>query len=75
MCDFILFYLFILMRNLFIFLKNRPWKIKIVMACLRPILRDESQNVSNSPLRSSSPTLNPPTNPAQSLKIYHDMRL
>ena len=35
-----------------------PWRIKIVLASLRIILRDESQTVGNSPLRSSSPTLN-----------------
>ena len=35
-----------------------PWKIKIVMPCLRIILRNESQTVINSPLHSSSPPLN-----------------
>ena len=33
-----------------------PWRIKIVMACHRTILRDESQTVGNRPLRGSSPT-------------------
>ena len=36
-----------------------PWRIKIVIACLQTILRDESQTVGNSPQRFSSPTLNP----------------
>ena len=36
-----------------------PWRIKIVMTCLRIIIRNESQTVSNSPLRSSGPMLNP----------------
>ena len=40
-----------------------PWKIKIVMACLRTILRDESQAIGNSPIRSSSPILNPSNEP------------
>ena len=35
------------------------WKIEIVMACLWTILRDESQTVGSSSLRSSNPTLNP----------------
>ena len=35
------------------------WQIKIVMACFRIILRNESQTVSNSPLRNSNPTLSP----------------
>ena len=35
------------------------WWIKIVMACLRIIHGNESQNVGNKPLRSFSPTLNP----------------
>ena len=43
-----------------------PWKTKIVMACVRNILRVESQTVCSSPLRSSSPTLNP-TNRTQPL--------
>ena len=34
------------------------WRIKTVMACVRTILRDESETVSNSPLRFSSPTPN-----------------
>ena len=34
-----------------------PWWIKIVMACLWIILRDESQTVSNSPLHNSIPGL------------------
>ena len=42
-----------------------PWKIKIVMACLRIILCDESQTVGNSPLRSSSPMLNPTNQPTK----------
>ena len=29
---------------------SHPWRIKIVMACLRIILRDESQTVGNNPL-------------------------
>ena len=36
-----------------------PWWIKIVMACLRTILGDESQTIGNSSLRFSSPMLNP----------------
>ena len=35
-----------------------PWRIKIVMACLRTILKDESKTVGNSPLCCFSPTLN-----------------
>ena len=36
-----------------------PWRSKIMMACLWIILNDESQIVSNSQMRSFSPTLNP----------------
>ena len=35
-----------------------PWRIKIVMACFRTILKDEAQTIGISPLRFSSPTLN-----------------
>ena len=41
-----------------------PWRVKIGMGCLRIILRDESQTVGSSPLRSSGPTLKTP-NPTQ----------
>ena len=34
-------------------------KVKIVMACIRNILKDESQIICNRPLRCSSLTLNP----------------
>ena len=37
-----------------------PWRIKIVTACLRIILRDEFETIGNSLLRSSSPMLTPP---------------
>ena len=40
-----------------------PWRIKIVLACFRIILRDETQTVDNSPLRSTSSTLNPTNEP------------
>ena len=40
---------------------SRSWRIKIVMAYLRTILRNESQTIDNRPLRWSSPALNPPT--------------
>ena len=40
-----------------------PWKIEMGMACLRTILRDESQADGNSLLHSSSPTLNPTNQP------------
>ena len=36
-----------------------PWRIKIVMECLRTILRDECKTVRNNPLLCSSPTSNP----------------
>ena len=42
-----------------IFFISHPWWIKILMAILRPIIRDEFQTVGNSPRRYSSPTLNP----------------
>ena len=51
---------------------STPWKIKIVMACLRTILRDEPQTVSNSQLRSSSPTLNPYNQPTDT--TFHDVK-
>ena len=47
--------------------QSLSWWIKIAVACLRIILRDESQVVNNIPLHSSSPTLNP-TN--QSIRIW-----
>ena len=40
-----------------------PWWFKIVMTCFRIIIRVESQTVSNSPLHSSRPTLNPNNKP------------
>ena len=43
--------------------RSPPWKIKIVMACLQTILRDESQTIGNSPLCSSGPTLNSTNQP------------
>ena len=47
-------------RTFFVTSKVRsPWYIKIMMACLRTILRNESQTVGNSPLCCSSLTLNP----------------
>ena len=36
-----------------------PWRIKIKVACLWTILRDECQTIRHSPLRYSSLTLNP----------------
>ena len=36
-----------------------PWRTKIVMACFRTTPRDESQTVSNNPLRCSNATLKP----------------
>ena len=38
---------------------SHSWRIKIVIACLQTIPRDESQTVGNSSLRCSNPTLNP----------------
>ena len=40
-----------------------PWRIKIVIACLRTILRDKFQTVGNNLLRYSSPTLKPTSLP------------
>ena len=40
-----------------------PWKIKIVMSCLRIILRDGVESFGNSPQHSSSPKLNPTNQP------------
>ena len=40
-----------------------PWQIKIMMTCVRIILKDESQTVGNSPHRSSKQTLNPTNQP------------
>ena len=36
-----------------------PWQMKLVIACVRTILKDKSQNVGNSSLHYSSPTLYP----------------
>ena len=47
-----------------------PWRIKIVMACLRTILRDESPTVGNSSLYCSSPTLNPTYQPQNCIYMY-----
>ena len=50
-----------------------PWCIKIVMACSRTILMDESQTHCDSPLRYSSPTLNPtclPIKPEKNRRCY-----
>ena len=48
---------------------SSPWCIKIVMSYLRIILWDETQTVGNSPLHSSSPTLdlNNRINPTHSI--------
>ena len=46
---------------------SHKWQIKIVMACLQTILRDESQTISNSLLCFCSPTLNPTYLPGSSL--------
>ena len=46
-----------------------PWWMKIAMACVRIILRDESQTVGNSLLHYSSPTLNS-TNQQCDLNLY-----
>ena len=40
-------------------IKSPNWWIKIVMACLRTILKDESHTVGSSPLHCSSAMLNP----------------
>ena len=48
-----------------------PWRITIAMACLRIILRDESQTIVNSPLALLfSPTLNP-LNTLPILEMWH----
>ena len=45
------------------------WRIKIVIACLWTILRDESQTIGNSLLRSSSPKLKPTNQPTITPKL------